>query len=58
MGPQKAITAFVMASIGLANTLFAVDFDIEENTVTTVVGLVITLLTTFGVWRIPNSPSN
>lgn len=57
MGVQKAVVAFVMAGIGLANTLFAVDFNVDENVVTTLVGLGITALTAFGVWAVPNSPA-
>jgi hypothetical protein len=55
MGAQKAIVAFVMASVGLANTLFAVDFNIDANLVTTLVGVGITVLTTFGVWKVSNT---
>lgn len=57
MGIQKAIVAFVIAGIGLANAAFAIDFNVDENLVNTVVGLAVTVGAGLGVWAIPNSTS-
>tara|TARA_R110000803_G_scaffold80261_3_gene146044 strand:+ start:17317 stop:17496 length:180 start_codon:yes stop_codon:yes gene_type:complete len=55
MGMQKAIVALLVAAIGLANTLWVIDFNIDANIVNTVVGLIITVGAGVGVWAVPNS---
>lgn len=54
MGIQKAIVAFVMAGLGLVGYFVTIDFNIDENMVSSIVGVVLTIGTAFGVWKVEN----
>lgn len=57
MGIQKAVVAFVVSALGLANVLFGVDLSVTEGQIAAVIGVVVTLGTTFGVWKVSNTPA-
>lgn len=54
-GPQKAVTAFLVSLVSLLTALnIPVPEWANETMFSYASALIATLLTTFGVWRIPN----
>lgn len=50
---DKALTALVMAVLFLLNTVFGINFGLTEAQVATI----LTVLTPFLVWLVPNKPA-